>query len=75
MPTPNRDVNEKPLLYIARSFDINKPGTSYDKLVGGVIGGSVVKGIFKMEMKSRSNLASRSKTLVEELHISLFILK
>jgi len=48
MPTPNRDVKEKPLLYIARSFDVNKPGTSYDKLVGGVIGGSVVKGIFKI---------------------------
>ncbi len=36
-----------PLMYIARSFDVNKPGTSIEKLTGGVIGGSIVRGVFK----------------------------
>jgi translation initiation factor 2 subunit 3 len=31
-------------MYVARSFDVNKPGTDYKKLVGGVFGGSIVQG-------------------------------
>ncbi len=48
IPTPERDLSLDPLLYIARSFDINKPGTTPEKLQGGVIGGSVVRGRFKI---------------------------
>ncbi|VVB74046.1 Translation initiation factor 2 subunit gamma [uncultured archaeon] len=48
IPTPKRDPGEEPLLYVARSFDVNKPGTGIDKLVGGVIGGSVVQGTFRL---------------------------
>lgn len=48
IPTPKRDPDKEPLLYVARSFDVNKPGTSIDKLVGGVLGGSVVQGKFKL---------------------------
>jgi len=48
IPTPKRDPATEPLLYVARSFDVNKPGTAIDKLVGGVLGGSVVQGIFKL---------------------------
>jgi translation initiation factor 2 subunit 3 len=36
---------ELPLrMYIARSFDVNKPGTDYKKLKGGVLGGSLLQG-------------------------------
>ncbi len=48
IPTPERDLSLDPLLYIARSVDINKPGTTPEKLQGGVIGGSVVRGRFKI---------------------------
>ena len=48
IPTPKRDLSEKPLMYIARSFDINKPGTQIEKLCGGVIGGSIKRGTFKV---------------------------
>ena len=48
IPTPNRDEKEKPLMHIARSFDINRPGTRPTKLKGGVIGGSIVRGEFKI---------------------------
>ncbi len=49
IPTPKRDTKAPPRLYIARSFDVNKPGTKISKLVGGVIGGSVIQG--KMNLK------------------------
>ncbi len=31
-------------MYIARSFDVNKPGTNYHTLGGGVLGGSLLQG-------------------------------
>jgi len=45
IPTPVRDVNKPPLLKVARSFDINRPGATPDALKGGVIGGSLSQGI------------------------------
>lgn len=47
IPTPNRQKEKDPLMYVARSFDINKPGTTVDALTGGVIGGSLMQGKFK----------------------------
>ncbi|MHC1631809.1 MAG: translation initiation factor IF-2 subunit gamma [Methanotrichaceae archaeon] len=44
IPTPERNVNKSPLLQIARSFDVNRPGTLPEKLVGGVIGGTLTQG-------------------------------
>ena len=44
IPTPERDRKQDPLMYVARSFDINKPGCPIEKLAGGVIGGSIIKG-------------------------------
>ena len=46
IPTPYRDPNVAPLMYIIRSFDINKPGTTIDDLEGGIIGGTIVQGKF-----------------------------
>jgi len=48
MPTPQRDDSQDPLFLIARSFDINKPGTKIDSLHGGVIGGAIISGKFKI---------------------------
>ncbi|MFH1420604.1 MAG: translation initiation factor IF-2 subunit gamma [Candidatus Aenigmatarchaeota archaeon] len=42
-PTVRRSEDD-PLFLIARSFDVNKPGTPIEKLVGGVIGGSMISG-------------------------------
>ncbi len=44
IPTPERDPNADPRLYVARSFDINRPGTSPGDLIGGVVGGSLEQG-------------------------------
>ena len=47
IPTPKRDPKKDPKMLIARSFDINKPGTSIEKLMGGVVGGSLIEGELK----------------------------
>jgi len=44
IPTPDRDPDVDPRMLVARSFDINRPGTTWDSLVGGVLGGSLVQG-------------------------------
>ncbi|MGA9839113.1 MAG: translation initiation factor IF-2 subunit gamma [Thermoplasmata archaeon] len=44
IPTPPRDSAKPPLMYVARSFDINRPGTRPRELRGGVLGGSLIQG-------------------------------
>jgi translation initiation factor 2 subunit 3 len=48
IPTPERDETLDPRMYVARSFDINRPGTTWDELKGGVIGGSLVEGTLEV---------------------------
>lgn len=43
--TPEHDLKKPPLMFVARSFDINKPGAAPDKLKGGAIGGSLNCGV------------------------------
>lgn len=42
------DIDKEPKMLVARSFDINKPGTSPKKLVGGTIGGGIISGKLKV---------------------------
>jgi translation initiation factor 2 subunit 3 len=44
IPTPPRDLDKPALLKVARSFDVNRPGTTPEGLKGGVIGGSLSQG-------------------------------
>ncbi len=46
IPSPDHNAKDDGLMYVARSFDINRPGARPEKLKGGIIGGSVVKGTF-----------------------------
>ena len=48
IPTPIHDVEKIPLLLIARSFDVNKPGTKISNLIGGILGGSLKQGQIKV---------------------------
>jgi translation initiation factor 2 subunit 3 len=45
IPEPARDPDAEPLVLIARSFDVNKPGCNWKEIQGGVIGGSLIHGI------------------------------
>ncbi len=48
LEVPKRDLNSKPEFLIARSFDINKPGTKIQNIHGGIIAGVLKKGILKV---------------------------
>jgi translation initiation factor 2 subunit 3 len=43
-PDHAADAAAEPKMLVARSFDINKPGIHPSKIVGGVLGGSIVAG-------------------------------
>ncbi|MAH03179.1 translation initiation factor IF-2 subunit gamma [Candidatus Pacearchaeota archaeon] len=45
---PKRELDKDPIFLVARSFDINKPGTNISKLKGGVLGGILKKGKLKV---------------------------
>jgi len=45
---PKRDTKSIPEFLIARSFDINKPGTKIENLNGGVLAGILKKGTIKV---------------------------
>ncbi len=47
IPTRKFETDGNAMMYIARSFDVNKPGTKPKDLHGGVIGGSITSGKFK----------------------------
>jgi translation initiation factor 2 subunit 3 len=44
IPTPKRDARADPLMYVVRSFDVNRPGVGISSLSGGVLGGSLTRG-------------------------------
>ena len=46
--TPERDTKKERLMLVARSFDINRPGIKPTQLTGGVLGGTVKQGIFRV---------------------------
>jgi translation initiation factor 2 subunit 3 len=48
IPTPKWDKIKPARMYIARSFDVNAPGTKIEGLKGGVIGGSLTRGKLKV---------------------------
>ena len=41
---PKRDLDSEPIFLVARSFDINKPGTNIHDIHGGVLGGILKQG-------------------------------
>ncbi len=48
IPTPKRDPKKPARMFIARSFDVNKPGQTPEELKGGVLGGSLTFGELKV---------------------------
>lgn len=48
LSVPKKELNAKPVFLVARSFDVNKPGTKISNLNGGVLGGILKKGKLKV---------------------------
>ncbi len=60
IPTPDRDEEAPPKMFVARSFDINKPGTLPLNMQGGVVGGSIIQG--KLKVDDEIEIAPGQKT-------------
>lgn len=45
---PKRDLTSQATMIVIRSFNVNRPNSTFADLCGGVVGGSVVKGVFKV---------------------------
>jgi len=71
IPTPKRDESKNPKFLVIRSFDINKPGAEIDKIVGGILGGSVIEGKLKVgdkiEIKPGIKVENRYQSLETEI--------
>lgn len=72
IPTPKWDRSKPARMYIARSFDINVPGTKIEKLKGGVIGGSLIQGRLsvgdEVEIMPGRKVEAGSKSTWEPIH-------
>jgi translation initiation factor 2 subunit 3 len=68
---PERDETSKPIFLVARSFDINRPGTNIPDLKGGVLGGILKKGKLKVgeeiEIKPGLNIKKNNQTTYQTL--------
>jgi translation initiation factor 2 subunit 3 len=77
MPTPRRDETKPPFMYVVRSFDINKPGTTIDKLEGGIIGGTILEGKLEVgdELEIRPGIAAEGKNTYTPLYSEIVSLQ
>ncbi|KAK8921100.1 hypothetical protein KSP39_PZI020323 [Platanthera zijinensis] len=48
IPIPERNFISPPNMIVIRSFDVNKPGSEVDEIKGGVAGGSILRGVLKV---------------------------
>lgn len=71
IPTPKRDPTKPPRMHVVRSFDVNKPGTPAEKLVGGVVGGTILQGKFgvkdEIEIRPGIRTIKKGRTFYEPL--------
>jgi len=68
---PDRILGKPALMQIARSFDVNLPGTPPEKLVGGIVGGALMKGEIRVGdevvIKPGVRIVSKSRITYEPL--------
>ncbi|KAL2921863.1 Eukaryotic translation initiation factor 2 subunit 3 [Bienertia sinuspersici] len=48
IPIPEKNFVSPPTMIVIRSFDVNKPGYEVDDIRGGVAGGSILKGVLRV---------------------------
>lgn len=74
--TPKRDEKKDTVMHVLRSFDVNKPGTKIKQIKGGIIGGSLTQGIFKVgdEIEIKPGIANEKKKIYEPLQTEIISL-
>ncbi len=70
-----RTTSKETIFLIARSFDINKPGTELSKLHGGVLGGALRSGKLKIgdtiEIKPGYSYKKQNKTIYQTVQTKI----
>ncbi|GJM88007.1 hypothetical protein PR202_ga04021 [Eleusine coracana subsp. coracana] len=51
IPIPERNFTSPPNMIVIRSFDVNKPGSEVDEIRGGVAGGSILRGVLRVNQR------------------------
>lgn len=68
---PKRDTSKEPRMFVARSFDINLPGSDPLKIKGGVLGGALKQGKLmineEIEIKPGRSIEKGGKTSCEPI--------
>jgi translation initiation factor 2 subunit 3 len=71
IPTPRLDSKKSSRMNVARSFDINIPGSSPETLKGGVLGGTLMQGILdigdEIEVSPGRKVESGGKAVWEQI--------
>ncbi len=77
--TPERDSSKEPLMLVARSFDINKPGVLIENIVGGVLGGSLKQGMLRIgeeiEIKPGYDVLEKNQKIWKPIKTKIIDLK
>jgi len=70
IPTPHFDESKPLKMFIARSFDINKPGTKTKDIKGAIIGGSISQGVVTVGDEIELCPGLKGKTITKVISIS-----
>lgn len=78
LPIPKKDIEKNPIFLIARSFDINKPGTEIKNIHGGILGGILKQGKLKVgdeiEIKPGLSIKKNNQYIYEPLTTKILAL-
>ncbi|MGQ0794750.1 MAG: translation initiation factor IF-2 subunit gamma [Nitrosopumilaceae archaeon] len=71
--TPKREESKNTVMHVLRSFDVNKPGTKIKNIRGGVMGGSIVQGSFKVgdEIEIKPGIANEKNNKYESIRTQI----
>lgn len=79
LPAPPRNPEQTPIFLVARSFDINKPGTKPSDLHGTVLGGTLKSGVLKVgdeiEIKPGLTIKEANQTRYQTIKTKILSLK
>ncbi len=71
--TPKREESKDGVMHVLRSFDVNKPGAKIKDIKGGVIGGSLMQGIFNVgdEIEIKPGILNEKKKSYEPIQTEI----
>jgi translation initiation factor 2 subunit 3 len=78
-PLEHINSNNNLIFNISRSFDVNKAGTNWDNIVGGVVGGSLSSGCLKIgdeiEIRPGHVIKKNDKFICEPINTKILSIK